>query len=105
MSSSPGCATPATPVAATVTALAKEIDDDDQRSVLAVSHYITEYADVLPLEHRGPNVRIDLAGLVRASSDPASEFHDHLWLLSAVEKLDRYAIALADTALSEHNSG
>jgi hypothetical protein len=54
--------------AATVAALETELDDGDEREqltsrLLAVSRDMTRYAEELQLEHRGPNVRLDLARL------------------------------------------
>jgi len=54
--------------AATVLALEAELDDGDEREqltsrLLAVSRNMTDYAEELQLEHRGPNVRLDLARL------------------------------------------
>ena len=57
-----------TTAAAVVAALEAELDDGDEREqltsrLLVVSRDMTAYADRLTLEHRGPNVRIDLARL------------------------------------------
>lgn len=54
--------------AATVAALEAELDDGDEREqltsrLLTVSRDMTRYAEELQLEHRGPDVRIDLARL------------------------------------------
>jgi hypothetical protein len=54
--------------AAAVAALETELDDGDEREqltsrLLAVGRYMTDYAERLQLEHRGPNVRLDLARL------------------------------------------
>jgi hypothetical protein len=54
--------------AAAVAALEAELDDGEEREqltsrLLAVSRDMTRYAEELELEHRGPNVRLDLARL------------------------------------------
>jgi hypothetical protein len=54
--------------AATVAALEDELDDGDERErlisrLLAVGRDMTDYAERLRLEHRGPNVRLDLTRL------------------------------------------
>ena len=53
---------------AAVAALEAELDDGEEREqltsrLLAVSRDMTNYAEELQLEHRGPNVRLDLARL------------------------------------------
>jgi hypothetical protein len=54
--------------ASNVASLEAELDDDDEREQLtsrlnAVALDMTSYAEELQLEHRGPNVRLDLARL------------------------------------------
>jgi hypothetical protein len=54
--------------AATVAALEGELDDNSEREqltsrLLSVGRDMTDYAERLQLEHRGPNVRLDLARL------------------------------------------
>jgi hypothetical protein len=54
--------------AVAVAALEAELDDGEEREqltsrLLAVSRDMTRYAEELQLEHRGPNVRLDLARL------------------------------------------